>query len=57
MESILMSVKATSEYLSVPRSAVYVLVKQPNFPCIKIGRHIMVNKKHLDIYCSTFTGC
>lgn len=47
---IYMDVKETSEYLNVPINQIYKLCKQKRFPCVKIGKHIRINRYELDKY-------
>ena len=44
----LLSVEQMAKYLSIGRSKAYKLVKQPDFPSIKIGQQILVDMYRLN---------
>lgn len=48
MERKFLTVKETSEYLNIPLSSVYILVKSKEFPSLKIGKSWRVSKDQLD---------
>lgn len=48
MQPVLLSIKQTSEYMNLPVSKVYELVKAKSFPAIKIGKSWRILKDKLD---------
>ena len=46
--NLYMGIPEVSEYLNIPRSETYKLVKTPQFPSVKIGKRWRVNKNALD---------
>lgn len=56
-ESAFLTVDQTAEYLCVPKSQVYALVKTHNFPVKKIGRHFRIHYESLLQWSVNFTGC
>jgi len=44
----LMTVKEVAEYLRIPRTSVYRLVKQHKIPVSRIGRHLRFRKAVID---------
>lgn len=43
----LLTVKELGEFLKIGRSKAYFLIKQKDFPIIKIGKNIRINKDNL----------
>jgi len=43
-----MTVKEVAEYLRIPRTSVYRLVKQHKIPVSRIGRHLRFRKAVID---------
>ena len=48
IENRYMSVRETAQYLGIGMNKAYALCKQPDFPTIKIGTKILVDKQLLD---------
>lgn len=48
LENRFMSVRETAKYLGIGISKTYLLCKQSDFPTIKIGQQILVDKQALD---------
>lgn len=46
----LLSVKETSLYLNIGRDKCYKLFRQPDFPCVKIGKRQFADKESLEIW-------
>ena len=47
MESCMMTVSQTAEYLNIPVSKVYELVRSRSFPAVKLGKNWRVIKEQL----------
>jgi excisionase family DNA binding protein len=50
MQSNLMTITETAEYLRVPTSKVYELVRVKSFPAVKLGKSWRIMKDRLDIW-------
>lgn len=48
IENRYMSVRETAQFLGIGRSKCYQLCKQSDFPTLKIGQKILVDKKSLE---------
>ncbi len=48
MESCMMTVPETAQYLNIPVSKVYELVKSQDFPAAKIGKNWRIPKNRLE---------
>ncbi len=48
MESALLTVPETAEYLNIPVSKVYELVRSKTFPAVKLGKNWRIMKGQLD---------
>ncbi len=48
MESCMMTVSQTAEYLNIPLSKVYELVNSEDFPAAKIGKNWRIPKDRLE---------
>ena len=44
----ILTVDETAEYLKVPVSQIYMLVKLDDFPAFKVGKHWRIHKNKLD---------
>ena len=49
-ETLTYSVKQLAECLGIGLSKTYELVKQPNFPALRIGKRIIIPKEALNDY-------
>lgn len=43
-----LTIQETAEYLKVPASQVYTLVRQKDFPAFRVGKHWRIVKAKLD---------
>lgn len=47
-DTSILTVNDIQKYLKISRSKAYALIKSPNFPIIRIGKCIRVDKNELD---------
>ena len=50
MESCMMTVPQTAEYMNIPVSKVYELVRSKNFPAVKLGKNWRIMKDQLTLW-------
>lgn len=56
MENEYISVVEASKILGIGKNAMYALVRQPGFPCVKIGKKIIVRRSGLDEWMKNHDG-
>ena len=55
-EQICISVMEAAKIIGVGRNVMYNLIKQPGFPCVKIGRSYKVRKSGLEEWLKDHEG-
>lgn len=48
MQSPVLTVSQAAEYLNLPVSKIYELVRSKGFPALKLGKHWRIHKERLD---------
>ena len=49
----LLTVKEVLKYLRISRTSLYRLIKEQDFPCIKLGGKLLFRKHEIDKYLET----
>ena len=50
LEAKYMDIAELQQYMKIGRNKAYTLVKKPDFPSIRVGSKILIDKKKLDKY-------
>ena len=52
----IMSIAEAAAYLGISQSTMYQIVRIKGFPCMRIGRRILVNRRMLDAWIDEMTA-